>query len=405
MNSLISRRTAFFSLVLLSSLLIVAPSIYQAAKINVWTLDYFQGTYKGEHQVPAAGHPRGEIWQALSALSAQDWQAAIDLLSPLAVQGNKYGMELLGRAFEGAGDYSAAFQAYRHIGNRKGLLRVAATTVQAGDLNTALEAYQAAWEVDPVESTTGYVDFLRNNLNEDETAVAVLRKALSLQAVPRRRMIWYDRLIGLLSSQKRWPEAESVIEEAIREYPKEVKFYVSRGWLFYNSGKGFGTALQKFQYAASINEKSGAGCRAVANLYEREGRYLEADEWYLKAIQREPDQIALHLNRANAVRNSGDPLKAIGLYQEILALFSDHSNVYYDLAWAYHLNQQPQHAVTAIEKARDLGQSIPSIHARAGQIYETIGDKEKATAAYQRALALEPGNSQAKQGLKRLSED
>ena len=298
MNSLKSRRTALLSLVLFSSFLLVIPSIFQAAKINVWTLDYFQLIYKGKQQEPAPDHPRGELWQALSALSAQDWQAAIELSSPLAVQGNKYAIELQGRAFEGAGDYSAAFQAYRHVGNSQGLLRVAATTSELGDVNIARVAYYAAWEIDPRNTTEKLVKFLVDN-GDNIGAEEIIRRSLDSAHLGRVRPYVLVQLAGILESQNRWSESleihAQVIDESYLFYPGErhlARRYTDLAWAYHMINQ-HPMAVDAIQNAITQLPSDPSSYVHVwlqaGQIYENSGKTKLALQAYQKVLEQEPD--------------------------------------------------------------------------------------------------------------------
>ncbi|MFC2055538.1 tetratricopeptide repeat protein [Chloroflexota bacterium] len=298
MNSLISRRTALLSLLIFSSLLIVAPSIYQAAKINVWSLHYLQGIYRGERQAPAPEHPRGEIWQALSSLSAQEWHAAIDLLSPLAVQGNKYGIELLGRAFEGAGDYSAAFQAYRHIANIQGLLRVAATASQVDDVITEREAYYAAWEINP-RNVAGNLAKLLAKQGDFTGAEEVLRQSLDRLHYDRIRPYWLVRLAEILESQNKWTEAveihEQVIEDSYLFYPGErhlARRYADLAWAYLQSDQ-IDKAVSAIQKSLSEIDPDPRYAEYVwlraGEVYEAAGMVEQAQQAFRRVLELKPN--------------------------------------------------------------------------------------------------------------------
>jgi len=401
MSSLLSNRTAFLSLVLFSSLLLVIPSIYQSARINNWSLHYFQGTYQGEQQEPATGHPRGEIWQALSALSSQDWLAAIDLLSPLAMQGNKYGIELLGRAFEGAGNYSAAFQAYRDVGNSQGLMRVAATATQLGDLNTAHEAYYAAWEIDPNKNTIALVNFLLMNLNEDPaSAETILSYSLNKFPLSPYRPKWWALLGKVLNDQGRIKEAEEVYREVIAEKPEDWWPYIALGWLDYEK-QDSEKALAQFQRAIELGAAE-EGYKSIGNLLFRQKKYSEADEWYRKAIELRPKKQSLYLQRANAAQKAGNVSLALEVYQDAIARFPNNSSLYYEVAELHLENGQIERAIEAVEHAIELDSLQSKYFALAGYIYSHAGDMTKALKNYRQALQLDPGNNSIQKAIEKL---
>ena len=111
------------------------------------------------------------------------------------------------------------------------------------------------------------------------------------------------------------------------------------------------------------------------------------------------------LARADNKRLAGDLQGAIELYRETISRFPEFSNAYYQLAFAYRQNNQPQEAVVAIEKAITyMNPPVDSFFVRAGEIYRLAGLIDNAVAAYRQALKINPQNEIAQSGLRILGE-
>ena len=76
---------------------------------------------------------------------------------------------------------------------------------------------------------------------------------------------------------------------------------------------------------------------------------------------------------------------------------------YYEISWAYYMNDQPQQAIAAIEWALELSYTPnSSYYYRAGFLYERNDQIDKARAAYERAAELDPSDKRVKDALQRL---
>ena len=215
---------------------------------------------------------------------------------------------------------------------------------------------------------------------------------------------WNNQLGDLLRSEQRWDDAISTYENILKHNAAYWQAYIGLGWAKYERGDGLAEALTEFQKAIAIPESKGNGQFAIAQVFTREKQYQQAEDWYSQALALNPEAKWWWLARANALRSSGELSKAIPIYLMAIEKFPQFSPLYYDIAWAYKLNQQLTEAAQYIEKAIALMET-PNLgyYVRAGNIYEEMGEKEKALQAYQQALQIDPANESALQGLERVS--
>ena len=272
-------------------------------------------------------------------------------------------------------------------------------------LNNAIEAYQKAWEISPRISTTDYLRVLKR-AGAQRKIVEVMTSAL--EAVPQSpdRLLWWRELGSALSNQGKWNEAKDILTNAIVELPHEPDLHIDLGWVIYKRGDGIEQAKQEFELAVSLDENSANGYFAIAQLYTREKRYREAEDYYEKAIGLAPDNRWFYTAQADNTRLAGELSVALNRYRGIISRFPDFSHAYYQMALAYRLNGQKQEAVSAIEQAIELMNSpLDNYYARAGDIYRWAGLKDKAKIAYDQALKLNPNNAGVMKSLERLGTD
>lgn len=134
----------------------------------------------------------------------------------------------------------------------------------------------------------------------------------------------------------------------------------------------------------------------MGRFYTKEKQYDEADIWFTRAIALNPKSQWYWIYKANSVRESGELNRALNLYTQALTQFPDFPQIYYEMAWAYHLAGSKGEAIQTIEKAIQLmNPSNVWYEVRAGQLYLDDNRLDDALKAYQSAQSIDPGNSTA----------
>ena len=283
------RRYILLLAVLVGVILLAIPNAREAATINLWSLRYAAEVHSLSRSQavlpsPPDGHPRATLWRAIRALNSGDEHTALALSEPLAVQGNRIALQLMGRAYESIGDFHAAIQVWRQVreqtGDPNALLRVADAATQAGYLDDALEAYYAAWELDPVEVTGRLADFLQHKKGDVPAAEAVFRKSLSTYPSSRGRPYWLNGLAEILEEQGRWSEAAEAYEQVILAYPlmyegdkKISRVYYEMAWAYHMSGQTQ-EAIAAVEQALKLNREDPKV--AQSDLLRRAGQIYES---------------------------------------------------------------------------------------------------------------------------------
>jgi len=383
LSNLISlRRQTFLLAILLGLVLFAIPKVHEAATINRWSLRYAAEVHnlpRSQAVLPLLpnAHHRATFWLALRAIDSGDGEQALVLLQPSAVAGDRFALQLMGQAYEVLGDFSAATRIWQQTGNEPALLRLAQSATEVGNLDAALEAYSAAWELNPAgRSTAALAEFLSLKKNEPAAATVVLQQSISECPFSRHRLDWFRLLGGVLAVQKRWVEAAAAYEQVLagipEGFPDEWHVRIGLGRVYYEL-YGLEAALAEFRraIAAAPNQLDG---------YFAAGRVLVQEKMYNEAIK---------------------------FYQEAVARSPEYQRAYYELAEACYLNNQLEPAMVAIERAMQLGPTDLqlSVILRAGKIYEKAGETEKAITVYRQVLALDPGRKDAQTALDRLTSD
>lgn len=124
--------------------------------------------------------------------------------------------------------------------------------------------------------------------------------------------------------------------------------------------------------------------------------------------QEHPDDPDVAINMGGALILQRKWNKAVKLLEEAVAKHPDNALLWSNLAAAYlgRLEtsgpRQQERAIRAYEKALQVDPNVPNVHYHLGLIYKERGDLKRASAHFQRALEVNPGDRDARYWLDRL---
>lgn len=379
--------------VLLLLLVFGSNSIYQSLENNLWSLDFARSKIGVSASFPPSPpqHPRAALWLAREALAQNDPTHAQALVASLAEKGDVDALRIFGTAFAAKGEFTAVVQAWSQAKDLNSLLAAARAAAAEGRSEDALLAFRAAYELDTEKGTLPLAVFLWDSKIRQTEAEALIREALARYPRSRQRLDWSRRLGSFLRAQNRWDESEAILQELLAEYPQDWQAHIELGWVYYQRGDGAAAALAAFRDAIAIDPALGNGYFASGQVMAQEKEYDQAEDWFIQAIERNPEMNGWWLTRGNVARSSGNLQLALEVYQQIIERFPDWAPGYYEMAWAYHLSNAPGEAIRAIEQALAL-EATPSewYYIRAAEIYARADWLEEALQAYRTAQAINP---------------
>lgn len=272
-------------------------------------------------------------------------------------------------------------------------------------LDDALKAFLSAQSIDPGVGTTYLTSFYQNTLKDTDEAISALQQAIANYQSVNQRISWILQLAGIYRDAKLWTEAEAMYKEILTKDPANMDAHIGLGWVYYSNSVDFHAAQAEFQKAINAAPERGEGYFAMGQLLVKEKRYAEADPWFAQAIERVPDNESVWIERGNALQSAGAIDEAIQIYNQGIDRFSNFSRGYYELSWAYRLKDNQDLSIFAIEKALEIATTQDEWYfVRAGLLYEWVESKGKAIIAFREALKINPINSSALDGLKRLEQ-
>lgn len=112
-------------------------------------------------------------------------------------------------------------------------------------------------------------------------------------------------------------------------------------------------------------------------------------------------------DRGRQLLESGQWEEATSVFQKAISLFPSNPYPYYYLAKARYMKQEYPKALPLLGQAeRFLGGDpiwLSRVYLLRGRTYESLSRFDEAKNQYQQALAKDPGNSEAQEGIERIS--
>ena len=380
---------------------------------NLYSLGVMASRVSGKvnQQVVPPRHPRVVAWQALTLIDDNQSSEAVKLLSALPQKHDSLVVGLLARALTATDnaqpDYDTAINLWTAIGAYSHLVDLAKELQIKGRIAESRVAFFAAYRVFPERVILQLVDFLAKTEGNNSAIVQIQTHIRDVPFSPHRQG-WLLTLSKLLREEGRWDEAEQIGKTMIAESPASVDGYIQLGYLAYQRDKDLDEARSYFQEVIRLHPESGEGYYYTGEVLALMGHLVEADDWYRQALKFDPKQREWSLRRAWVARRAAeqgqsDFSHALSLYVSIIEQWPNDPEVYYEIAWAYLLSEQPDSAVKAIQQAISLSARPNEWYFyRAGQIYEWVNENVTALDFYRQSLHINPANISAQQGIERL---
>ncbi len=147
------------------------------------------------------------------------------------------------------------------------------------------------------------------------------------------------------------------------------------------------------------------GYRALATVYQRQEKPLEAEQAYLKLVELAPEY---NMTLATFYQSNAMYDKAFANFEKIYAESAENTGALYQVGKTSALSgQKTSRGIEALETYMtiEVKKGTPSHSAakmRLAMIYEKMGNKSKAKELYTASLDEDPTMTLAKEGLKRL---
>ena len=294
----------------------------------------------------------------------------------------------------------------------KQLLDEADKLFHAGKLPEAKTAAEAVLKIDP-ENADAHV--LRGVALKAEGKFAEAATAIqhAIAVIPENPNLW--SILGQIQGElTQFAEAEQSLSKAIElKQPPQASFFYNRGFVRFKLDR-FEDAAADFTAAIELKQMEGAALARVCEMaglsLQKAGKVVEALPYFNSAVQVQPDNAEIQLNRALAFQSLGAQKFTDGSaaefarkgFEEVLRLAPKSNQAHFGRAIA--LQTLGDH-VTAIEELNIVLESEPQndlVIWKRGMSHQNLGHYEQAAADYRRAAELDPADRSAVELLVRI---
>jgi len=273
-----------------------------------------------------------------------------------------------------------------------------------------LRGRQALRGPQPIKAAQTAIDYFQKSIEKDPgfaLAYTGLSDACLMMYREKKDSFWAEKALG--AAQR---------AEQLKDNLPEVHF--SLGSIYLRTGKT-AQAIAELKRGLQLSPNSDEGYFRLGNAYLESGQKEEAIATYKKAIEVNPYYWSNHIALGNAYYSIGDTEKALAEYKRVTELepenvpgwdnlgnaylrlgkyeesipaykksieISPTWSAYNNLGYVYLVLKRFNEAVQMSEKAVELGPSQELAVGNLADAYRASGQKEKANATYEKAIAL-----------------
>jgi tetratricopeptide (TPR) repeat protein len=223
---------------------------------------------------------------------------------------------------------------------------------------------------------------------EYDRALETTRSAL--HDAPKDFRLWTLQGIAL-SLKGNNPDALNAFEKALSLSPNYMAALKGEAQLLYQAGDN--RAIPILKRILKVNSKDETAHEMLAILEARQGNCQAANSDFLlsaQAIANRPNSLEAY---GNCLVQTGEPQKAVSVFEQLVALLPERTYPKYDLAVVLVETKQDEAAVKVLEPLLATEQSDPELLSLASEAYEAVGDTPKAAALLRQALVLSPADA------------
>lgn len=229
-----------------------------------------------------------------------------------------------------------------------------------------------------------------------------LRRGIEAQAAFRRAKAAYDA--------RDYAGAREGLSDALALDPAQDEARALLGWSQYFLGE-YRAAIITFKTALR-RQPTWDGLHAGLGWSRfRLGRYHLAGETFRTALELNPESVDAMIGLGSAQFELGEYEAALPHLAAAVRRLEplagpeppELSRVRAKLAWSLYYLERYREALIQFEKGLRAQPSLHGLHNGVGWSYLRLGQKDRARAAFQRALALKPGYEDALEGLRQAS--
>jgi tetratricopeptide (TPR) repeat protein len=184
----------------------------------------------------------------------------------------------------------------------------------------------------------------------------------------------------------RTEQALDELTRAVALQPNNDEVHNLRGQILFDTGRRE-AGLAELRQAIRLRPNYWSHHYATGVRYFDAGRYPEAEAAFRRVAELQPDSTRGFLMLGTVHFAAGDVPQAIADYRRAIALRPDHA-AYTNLGHAFFSERRYHEAADAFEAAARLAPKSPMKFRNLGDVYERLGQPDRAKQAYSRAVEL-----------------
>ena len=202
-----------------------------------------------------------------------------------------------------------------------------------------------------------------------------------------------------LSADGKFEEASRSLEDAVRRDPGNAVAHHALGVVSLRQGQAE-RAMVSFDKALSLRKDFANSVLARGDALQMLGRHEQAIEAYQRAARLLPQSVVPHLQRARALERMEKFAEAEAAYREGLKVGPNDPRLANNLAYLLaNRRLRLDEALSLAKQAVARDPKRATYHDTLGVVLQLRGDEAGARQAFERGLALEPGNGALRQRL------
>ena len=235
--------------------------------------------------------------------------------------------------------------------------------------------------------------------NQSQRALATMQRITTLypDSIPSKLKLSEFQLI-----LKQYDGALQTLAEIMKIRPGHPEALFMLGMVYRDQGKTE-DAIGAFQAAVERDPDMAEAWLILGDLMDRTNNPL-AEQYFDNAVRVDPNNVAAWHAKAYFLQNNDKIDEALSIYHHIHELDPQYPEAYLNSA-ILHLYRD---SLDAAEKELDILRQVDPTNAAAwfykGKVYQFRGMKVEAKAAFEQALALDPGYDQATDAINELDE-
>ena len=392
-------------------MLLFGLNSFSANDASLMALRSLSSEHEGGNLTPDADRlPLDAFWRAQALNRESRYEEALAVLlesKPDSARAAAFREFALCETYANLGRAQDAVRACAAIGSYHHLAASGWNLIRNNQPAEAEVLFSAVFEKRPLLGINGLVQASLSTGNLD-LAENALRVVLAEYPDNTRKENWLLLLGETLVENGKFGDAVDVYRLLIQDNPGSAEGHFLLGEALYNE-QGLSAALPIIEEGLRLSPTSARGPELLGSLLSLEGRFDEADRYFLEAVVlSDENNFWIRLTAAENAFLARNFPTAIARYTAILDTFQQQMddpvrlNTEYLLGLSYAGNGERDNAITVAEQITAVNPGDVDALIRAARILEQAGATTLAIQAYEKALDLNPADESVVTNLTRI---